>query len=105
MKYFVMILTCLCLLITSPVLAASKVDVVVDKSKQIMTVSVDGQQRYEWKVSTGDKKHETPSGEYKANRMEEEHFSAEFDDAPMPHSIFFTEKGHAIHGSLEIKTL
>src|SRR5947209_17402945 len=31
--------------------------------------------------------------------MEEDHFSKEFDDAPMPHSIFFTKIGHAIHGT------
>jgi L,D-transpeptidase catalytic domain len=31
--------------------------------------------------------------------MEEEHYSKEFDDAPMPHSIFFTKIGHAIHGT------
>jgi hypothetical protein len=31
--------------------------------------------------------------------MEAEHYSKEFDDAPMPHSIFFTKVGHAIHGT------
>jgi len=31
--------------------------------------------------------------------MEVEHYSEEWDDAPMPHSIFFTAAGHAIHGS------
>jgi hypothetical protein len=37
--------------------------------------------------------------------MEEDHYSKEWDDAPMPHSIFFTPKGHAIHGSYEVKRL
>ena len=32
-------------------------------------------------------------------RMEKDHFSREWDDAPMPHSIFFTTRGHAIHGT------
>ena len=31
--------------------------------------------------------------------MEKDHFSREWDDAPMPHSIFFTKQGHAIHGT------
>jgi hypothetical protein len=31
--------------------------------------------------------------------MEKDHFSQEWDDAPMPYSIFFTKKGHAIHGT------
>jgi hypothetical protein len=33
--------------------------------------------------------------------MERDHFSKEWDDAPMPSSIFFTDKGHAIHGSYD----
>ena len=37
--------------------------------------------------------------------MERDHFSKEFDDAPMPFSIFFTQKGHAIHGCLDTKNI
>jgi hypothetical protein len=37
--------------------------------------------------------------------MEEDHYSKEFDDAPMPHSIFFTRQGHAIHGTDSVKNL
>jgi hypothetical protein len=37
--------------------------------------------------------------------MEADHFSREWDDAPMPHSIFFTQIGHAIHGSFDVKRL
>ena len=33
-----------------------------------------------------------------------DHFSEEWDDAPMPYSIFFTKKGHAIHGTNHTKT-
>ncbi len=47
----------------------------------------------------------TPSGNYTAFRMEAEHYSKEFDDAPMPHSIFFSKVGHAIHGTLEARRL
>jgi hypothetical protein len=64
-----------------------------------MTVDVDGVRRWTWPVSTGLPGHDTPSGSYTAFRMEADHFSKEWDDAPMPHSIFFTYKGHAIHGS------
>ena len=35
--------------------------------------------------------------------MNEIWYSKEFDNAPMPHSIFFMEDGHAIHGSFEVK--
>ena len=37
--------------------------------------------------------------------MERTHYSREWDDAPMPHSIFFTQEGHAIHGSYEVRRL
>ena len=64
-----------------------------------MTVAVDGVARYRWPVSTGNPSHETPNGSFRTFRMEADHFSKEFDDAPMPHSIFFTREGHAIHGT------
>src|SRR5580704_7344481 len=77
----------------------------VDKSAQVMTVTVEGSQLYAWPVSTGAPGYDTPSGEFKPFRMEAEHFSQEWDDAPMPHSIFFTQEGHAIHGSGHVKNL
>ncbi|WP_316236960.1 L,D-transpeptidase [Bradyrhizobium sp. SZCCHNR1015] len=79
--------------------ALAKIDITVDKNNQIMTVAVDGVERYRWPVSTGIPSRETPNGSFRAFRMEADHFSKEFDDAPMPHSIFFTKVGHAIHGT------
>jgi hypothetical protein len=84
---------------------AKKVMIVVSKPGQRMTVSVDGQTEYVWPVSTGAGQYETPSGTWHPFRMEAEHFSKEWDDAPMPHSIFFTGEGHAIHGSFHVKSL
>src|SRR5438270_12158586 len=85
--------------------AQANVLISIDKSSQHMTVSVDGVNRYSWPVSTGRSGYSTPSGNYTPFRMEEDHYSKEWDDAPMPHSIFFTPKGHAIHGSYEVKRL
>jgi hypothetical protein len=79
--------------------AQAHVDITVDKDNQMMTVAVDGVARYNWPVSTGIPSRETPNGTFRAFRMEADHFSKEFDDAPMPHSIFFTKVGHAIHGT------
>ncbi len=79
--------------------AQAAILVTVDKSTQQMTVDVDGVRRWTWPVSTGVPGHDTPSGNFTAFRMEADHYSKEWDDAPMPHSIFFTYKGHAIHGS------
>jgi hypothetical protein len=79
--------------------AEAKVAITVDKDAQQMTVAVDGVERYHWPVSSGLPSYETPNGSFRAFRMEEDHYSKEFDDAPMPHSIFFTKIGHAIHGT------
>jgi len=84
---------------------ASKVDIIINKVSQKMTVKVDGDTEYVWPVSTGAAGYETPGGTYRPFRMEAEHFSKEWDDAPMPHSIFFTGQGHAIHGSFHVKSL
>jgi hypothetical protein len=94
-----------CALTAAPA-AQAAVTVTIDKSIQEMTVEVDGRPIYRWPVSTGNgAQYDTPSGKFKAFRMERDHFSKEWDDAPMPHSIFFTQKGHAIHGSFDVKRL
>src|SRR5438270_8366504 len=86
--------------------AQAAVQFTIDKSVQQMTVEVDGRPLYHWPVSTWKgAQYDTPNGKFKAFRMERDHFSKEWDDAPMPHSIFFTPKGHAIHGSFEVKRL
>ena len=64
-----------------------------------MTVTVDGHVRYRWRVSTGATHYSTPDGSYTPFRMELMHYSREFDNAGMPHAIFFTQRGHSIHGS------
>jgi len=70
-----------------------------------MTVEVDGQTRYTWPASTGTSGYDTPSGSYRPFRMERDHRSKEWDDAPMPHAIFFTARGHAIHGTNHTRQL
>jgi len=85
--------------------AAADILIVVDKSAQRMSVSVDGARRYVWKVSTGRSGYDTPSGSCQPFRLEADYFSKEWDDAPMPHAIFFTKVGHAIHGSYDTREL
>ena len=92
------------LLAASPACAVSKpalanILIQIDKPTQTMTVSVNGRVQYRWYVSTGATKYSTPPGSYAAFRMERMHYSREWDNAGMPHSIFFTTRGHAIHGS------
>jgi L,D-transpeptidase-like protein len=85
--------------------AQANVSITIDKNAQQMTVAVDGVERYHWPVSTGIPSYETPNGSFRTFRMEEDHYSKEFDDAPMPHSIFFTKIGHAIHGTDSVSRL
>jgi hypothetical protein len=85
--------------------AQARVVIEIDKSAQRMAVSIDGVQRHSWPVSTGRAGYATPEGSFTPFRLEVDHFSKEWDDAPMPHSIFFTREGHAIHGSFEVKKL
>jgi hypothetical protein len=97
------LLASLAILTASPALADLQIS--VDKAAQTLTVARDGKVLHTWPVSTGRVGRFTPSGSYQAFRMEKDHFSREFDDAPMPHSIFFTKRGHAIHGSFETRKL
>jgi hypothetical protein len=77
----------------------------IDKSRQKMTVFLDGAEKYVWPVSTGQGGYSTPSGTYTATSMNEIWYSKEWDNAPMPHSIFFRKDGYAIHGTYEAKSL
>ena len=88
-----------------PANPASTVLIDIDKSTQQVTVFVDGVEKYRWPVSTGRRGYSTPSGTYTALSMNEVWYSKEWDNAPMPHAIFFMKDGHAIHGSYEVKNL
>jgi lipoprotein-anchoring transpeptidase ErfK/SrfK len=88
--------------LTSDAFAA--VTVQIDKSSQRMTVSVDGQTRHVWKVSTGRSGFGTPNGHFRPQRMHRSWFSRKYYNSPMPYSIFF-HGGFAIHGSNEIRRL
>src|ERR1700733_12353945 len=85
--------------------AFANIDITIDKNAQQMSVAVDGAERYSWPVSTGRPGYDTPNGTYRPNRMDADHLSQEWDNAPMPHSIFFDMKGHAIHGFFDVKHL
>ena len=85
--------------------ASAAIVVNIDKSAQRMEVSVDGAARYDWPVSTGRPGYDTPNGTFKPNRMDADHLSQEWDNAPMPHAIFFDLHGHAVHGFFDVKHL
>jgi hypothetical protein len=86
-------------------LARANILISIDKNTQHMSVTVDGEPRYIWPVSTGRPGYDTPNGSYKPNRMDADHQSQEWDNAPMPNTIFFDLHGHAIHGFSDVKHL
>jgi hypothetical protein len=88
-----------------PAPARANILITVDKANQRMTVTIDGDPRYIWPVSTGRDGYNTPNGAFHPTSMERQHYSRQFDYAPMPHSIFFTNEGHAIHGTYEVSGL
>ncbi|WP_310346405.1 L,D-transpeptidase [Methylobacterium sp. BE186] len=88
---------------SSPALA--DVRITIDKASQRMSVAVNGQPVYLWRVSTGLPAHDTPSGTFRVLRTERVYFSRKYDNAPMPNAIFFTSVGHAIHGTNHVRRL
>jgi hypothetical protein len=98
-------LVAVCALVVAAIPASARLMIEIDKSAQRMTVSLDGEPIHRWPVSTGLRAYDTPSGEFTPFRLEEDHYSREWDDAPMPHSIFFTKKGHAIHGTTHLRNI
>ena len=71
-------------------------------SEQRMTLKVVDKtgtaQTFVWKVSTGKTGFETPTGAWKPTRLDIDHRSRTYDDAPMPFAVFFTG-GYAIHAT------
>jgi lipoprotein-anchoring transpeptidase ErfK/SrfK len=64
----------LALALTFAVPARADIVVTVDKSTQRMDVSINGQHRYTWAVSTGVRG--TPSGNFRAQSLDRNHHSA-----------------------------
>jgi lipoprotein-anchoring transpeptidase ErfK/SrfK len=90
-------------LILWPVPAHADVEVRVDKASQRMFVSVDGEMRHFWTVSTG-LGGGPYTGTYKPQRLERKWHSRKYNMAPMPYSIFF-DGNYAIHGTTHLRQL
>ncbi|OBQ73591.1 L,D-transpeptidase [Mesorhizobium erdmanii] len=83
---------------------AAELGILVDLSDQTMTVSLDGRPTYSWLVSTARRGYRTPVGRFHPGWLARVWYSSKYENAPMPHSIFFYG-GYAIHGTTEIKRL
>lgn len=79
-------------------------DVVVSKRHQTMSVYEDGELIEQWPVSTARRGYVTPSGTFHPYSYQPIHYSKKYDNAPMPHSIFFSG-GYAIHATPHVGNL
>jgi len=70
----------------------------INLSSQRLTVLVDGKVKHVWKISTGRSGHHTPRGVYKPYSLQRMHYSRKYNNAAMPHSVFF-RGGFAIHAT------
>jgi lipoprotein-anchoring transpeptidase ErfK/SrfK len=76
----------------------------IDLSRQRMTITVDGAPYASWPVSTGQNGYNTPMGSYRPYLLKRMHYSSKYENAPMPHAVFFSG-GYAIHGTPYVKRL
>jgi lipoprotein-anchoring transpeptidase ErfK/SrfK len=72
----------------------------VDKATQTMRVTVDGELRYVWLVSTTKQGAVTPTGTFAPQWLSKHHRSSKYKWAPMPNAVFYSGD-YAIHGTLE----
>jgi lipoprotein-anchoring transpeptidase ErfK/SrfK len=76
-----------------PTLTAS-----VDLTNQTMTVSVNGEPRYSWAISSGTAQYPTPTGNFRPEWTSKMWYSRKYDNAPMPNAVFING-GVAVHGT------
>lgn len=83
--------------------AQAAVNVTIDLATQRMHVE-SSTGTYDWPVSTARAGYVTPTGSFRPERLMEVYHSKKYDNAPMPHAIFFYY-GFAIHGTNEVRHL
>ena len=102
MRYMrVLLATLFCLLGVS--VASAKVSVHIDLSTQTMHVQ-SSRGSYSWPVSTARAGYVTPRGTFSPIYMTRMTHSTLYNNAPMPHAIFF-HSGWAIHGTTHVGQL
>jgi hypothetical protein len=85
-------------------LARALVKIDVDLAAQTMRVATGAGESYVWPISSGRPGHLTPRGHFRALRLFPIVYSSKYNNAPMPHSIFFYGQ-YAIHGTNAVGAL
>lgn len=76
----------------------------INLATQRMEVSVNGVSTHSWAVSSGRSGFASPRGTWRVQWIEKMHYSRKYDNAPMPHSVFFTG-GVAVHATSAVGML
>jgi hypothetical protein len=97
-------LLALAILIAAPTYACAHVEINIDLGSQTMTVHSGSGETYVWPISSGKAGHATPNGVFRPRAMYAMVHSAKYNNAPMPHSIFFYGQ-YAIHGTNAVGNL
>jgi hypothetical protein len=85
-------------------LAEAMVRIDIDLSTQTMHVAPGGGESYDWPISSGKVGHLTPRGRFRPIALYPMVHSQKYDNAPMPHSIFFLSQ-YAIHATNAVGAL
>ena len=83
--------------------AGPRVIVNVNLSAQNLHVQFPDGTEETWLISSGRPGYDTPDGKFKAQWVDPDHVSKQYQDAPMPYAVFFDLEGHAFHGSYQKK--
>ena len=104
MRTVLVLSTLMAAAVTATVLPASAANVTIDLATQRMHVESAAGATYDWPVSTARDGYVTPTGMFHPERLAEVYYSKKYDNAPMPHAVFFYY-GFAIHGTNEVRHL
>src|SRR3984885_11674592 len=97
-------LLALAILMAAPTYACAHVEINIDLASQTMTVYSGSGETYVWPISSGKAGHATPNGVFRPRALYAMVQSAKYNNAPMPHSIFFYGQ-YAIHGTTAVGNL
>jgi lipoprotein-anchoring transpeptidase ErfK/SrfK len=79
-------------------------EIAINLTTQRLTVTENGILKHTWPVSSGAYGYPTPTGTFRPSWMSRMWYSRQYDNAPMPHSIFF-KGGAAIHATSSVHLL
>ena len=86
------------------VASADAATVAIDLTTQRIHVESASAGPYDWPISSAREGYVTPTGTFQPVRFAEVYHSKKYDNAPMPHAVFFYY-GYAIHGTNEVHHL